>query len=154
VCQRTTHPGAGCVSLVRRPRPHPGKKRTRLDLAGVQAHLTRRAYRPDWTLTAYLGDTTRQVMLRIAAEVEDSYHPGERVPLDIRSPIPRFALETELAFDKWLAWRVSAVELHEAQEWFRKPSKADPDRWVPVFNPHAEGADRDQWPIVKGVPST
>jgi hypothetical protein len=52
-----------------------------------------------------------------------------------------------LSFDKWLAWRLQAVELHEAQEWYRKPGRDFP--WVPVFNPHALGADRDRWPIAK-----
>jgi hypothetical protein len=119
-----------------------------LTVADVDGILARRAYKPGWTLHAYLGDTTRDVILMISARVEDSYHPGRTVPLDIRYPVPDPALASELDFDKWMSWRLQQIEKHEAQEWYRKP-RADDLGWVPVFNPHAEGADRDQWPIVK-----
>jgi hypothetical protein len=122
-----------------------------LDLATVQDILARRAYRPGWTLTAYVGDTTRAIIVQITAEVEDSYNPGSTVPLDIRYPVPAPALASELDLDKWLAWRLGMIELHESAEWYRKPGRNFP--FVPVFNPHADGADRDQWPIVKREPA-
>ena len=114
----------------------------------VSAHLARRLYKPGWALNAYVGHTTRAVILRIGAQVEDSYHPGRYVPLDIRYPVPGPALASDLDLDKWLAWRLQQVEIHEAQEWYRKP-RLDGSGWVPVFNPHAEGADRDVYPIVE-----
>lgn len=117
-----------------------------LTLPDVVGILARRAYRPGWTLAAYLGDTTRDVIVKIAAPVEDSYHPGSQMPpLDIRFPVPDPALASELDFDKWMSWRLQQAEKHESQEWYRKPGRDFP--WVPVFNPHADGADRDQWPI-------
>jgi hypothetical protein len=119
-----------------------------LGVRQVNEIIVRRAYKPGWVFAAYLGDTTQQVMLMIGAQVEDSYNPGQTVPLDIRSPVPGFALASELAFDKWLAWRLQQVEIHEAQEWYRRPRR-NGEGWTPVFNPHAQGADRDQWPIVK-----
>lgn len=123
-----------------------------LDLAAVQELLARRRYRPGWTLRAYVGDTMRQVMLEISATVEDSYNPGSNAPLDIRWPIPAPALESELAFDKWAAWRLGQIELHESAEWYQRPGRDLP--WVPVFNPHLDGADRDRWPIVRRHPAT
>lgn len=119
-----------------------------MTLEDVQAHLKERAYRPGWAMTAYLGDTTQQIYVQIEAMVEDSYNPGGLVPLDIRSPIPRFALTDALALDKWLAWRLGQIEIHESAEWFRRP-RVNGDGWTAVFNPHRDGADRDQWPIVK-----
>ena len=118
-----------------------------LTVGEVAEILSHRAYRPGWTFQAYVGETTQAIILRIFAKVEDTYHPGSLTDLDIRSPVPRPALEDELAFDKWLAWRLQQAEVHESQEWYRKPGRDWP--WVPVFNPHADGADRDQWPITK-----
>jgi hypothetical protein len=122
----------------------------------VNGILRERAYRPGWTFTAYTGDTTRQVVLQILTTVQDSYQPGRTVPLEIYSPVPTY-IEDELAFDKWLAWRLQQAEVHESQEWYRRQvvrvgNSGTGDmvtKWVPVFNPHADGADRDQWPIIK-----
>lgn len=120
-----------------------------LTIADLNDLLDRRSYKPGWTFTIYEGDTTKQIFIRIHAVIEDSYNPGQQVALDIRSPIPGFALESELAFDKWLAWRLGVIELHESAEWYKRPHRQHPERMTPVFNPHADGADRDQWPIVK-----
>lgn len=119
-----------------------------LDADAVNEILSRRAYRPGWTFNAYVGDTTRWVHVEINAMVEDSYNPGQQTRLHIVSVVPPFILrEGELAFDKWLANRLQVVEVHESAEWYRKPGRDFP--WVPVFNPHRDGADRDRWPIVK-----
>jgi hypothetical protein len=119
-----------------------------MDLAAVQEHLARRAYRPGWSLEAYRGDTTGLVHIEITAEVENSYAPGSMVPLHIVSPVPPYALKDALALDKWISWRLQTVEIHESQEWYRRASR-DGERMVPVFNPHADGADRDRWPIIR-----
>lgn len=118
-----------------------------LQLNDVEDLLDERAYRPGWVFRVYEGHTTRQLMMAFQATMPDSYNPGKNVPLDIRSPVPRFALEDVLSFDKWFAWRLQQIEIHESQEWYRKPGQEH--EWVPVFNPHRDGADRDEWPIVK-----
>jgi hypothetical protein len=110
----------------------------------VNRILGQRAYRPGWQFRAYTGDTTRAVIVEVLATVEDSYRPGQTVPLEVYCPVPGY-VDTELAFDKWLAWRLQRLEVHESQEWYRKPGRDLP--MVPVFNPHRDGADRDQWPI-------
>jgi hypothetical protein len=130
-----------------------------LTLAQVQAQLALRRYRPGWEFRAYLGDTTGQVHIQISAQVENSYVPGTDVPLDIRWMVPPHALADELALDKAMSWRLQQIEIHESQEWYRKPGQPGPvevggltmtgTRLVPVFNPHRDGADRDEWPIVK-----
>lgn len=109
--------------------------------------LTRRAYRPGWTLTVHEGQTTREPIVRIySPEVPDSWNPGQMVPLDIFAAVPTQARDDELAFDRWLSWRLQRIEAHESQEWYRKPGRSYP--WVPVFDPHRDGADRDVWPVV------
>lgn len=120
-------------------------------VADVADLLAVRAYKRGWRLSVYEGQTRREPMLRIEATVDDAYNPGQDTPLDILSPIPDFALESELAFDKWLAWRLGEIERHEVYEWFRK-RRRDGSGWVAVFNPHREGADRDEWPIIKRMP--
>lgn len=118
-----------------------------LDVAAVQEILTRRAYRPGWTMAAYVGETTGLIHVEIDAMVEDSYNPGNQTRLHVVSPVPPYMLTSELDFDRWLAHRLIMVEVHESQEWYRKPGRDFPH--VPVFNPHANGADRDRWPIAK-----
>lgn len=118
-----------------------------LNADAVNEVLSRRAYKPGWTFRAYTGDTTRLVHVEIEAIVEDSYNPGQQTLLHVVSIVPPFSLSSEFEFDRWLAWRLQACELHEAQEWYRKPGKTRP--MVPVFDPHRDGADRDKWPIVK-----
>jgi hypothetical protein len=112
----------------------------------VNTILDQRAYRPGWQFRAYTGETTRAVIVEVLATVPDSYRPGLSVPLEVYCPVPAY-VDDELAFDKWLAWRLQRLEVHESQEWYRRPGRDQP--MVPVFNPHRDGADRDQWPIVK-----
>lgn len=113
----------------------------------VNEILARRAYRPGWTFSAYTGETTRAVIVEVLAKVEDSYHPGRTVPLEVYCPLPGY-VDDELAFDKWFAWRLQRLEIHESQEWYRQ-ARPDALGWQAVFNPHRDGADRDQWPIVE-----
>lgn len=118
-----------------------------LSVAELGDILSRRTYKPGWVLSVHEGQTTRAPIVRIYAEaVDDSWNPGQSVPLDIFAEVPTPARESELAFDKWLVWRLGRIEVHEAQEWFRRPGQAYP--WVPVFNPHRDGSDRDVWPVV------
>jgi hypothetical protein len=41
--------------------------------------------------------------------------------------------------DVWLQWRLNRIEIHEAREHLRRDGK-------PVFDPHREYGDRDEWP--------
>lgn len=118
----------------------------------VAVIVGRRVYKPGWVLGVYEGDLDGPHVV-IAARVEDSYRPGETAPLDVHAVVPDAALESELAFDKWLVWRLGQVEIHECREWYRR-TDAGPasDRVRPVFNPHRDGADRDRWPVVKREP--
>lgn len=90
-------------------------------------------YKPGWTITVY--ETEFQgIWLAVAAEVEDSYHPGDSVPLRIKSPIP--PMRSNADFLNWLRWRLERIEVHECHEWLRLK-----DDGKPLFDPHAEGAD-------------
>lgn len=120
---------------------------TVLDSVSVAEILTRRAYRPGWELSAYEGQTRRAPIVRIYAVVPDSYHPDGSTVLDVYSPVPDPALESELEFDKWLLWRLAEIERHECYEWYRRPRVSG--GWRPVINPHSEGADRDVFPVVE-----
>jgi hypothetical protein len=51
------------------------------------------------------------------------------VEVRIRSLIPPMASRWE--FERWLAWRLRLVEIHESREWFRRDGK-------PVFDPHVD----------------
>jgi hypothetical protein len=114
------------------------------ELAGL---LSERRYRQGWALTVHEGQTSGEAIVRIyAPEVPDSWNPGRSVPLDIFAVVPEPARDDVLSFDRWLSWRLQRIEAHEAQEWYRKPGRDFP--WVPVFDPHRAGADRDVWPIV------
>jgi hypothetical protein len=125
-------------------RPAPGRRsstgRLMLTLADVQARLAELTYRPGWDITAYQG-AFEGPRLRISALVPDSYNPGSTVPLDIRVPLPVQAWDTVGQFDRWLLWRLQAVEVHECMEWLHGPDGR------PLFDPHREHADRDD-PLV------
>lgn len=105
-----------------------------VDTVTLQRHIRLRQYKPGWTLTVYEGEFEGQ-HLRIRADVENSYHPGETVPLDIHTPIPPMPSLTY--FDRWLLARLIRIETHEAMEWYRDADGR------PIYNPHRDGADRD-----------
>lgn len=105
-----------------------------LTIAETQAHLAKLTYKPGWSFSAYEGLFEGHHIV-IRTNVEDSYHPGEKVTLDIRSPLPPF--QDILDLEHWLIWRLSIIETHEAREWLQKDGK-------PIFDPHADFAERDE----------
>jgi hypothetical protein len=103
-----------------------------LTRSDVEDILTSVTYKPGWTFELY--DTEAQgTWLCVHADVENSYHPGETVPLHIRSPLPPCADED--AFLAWLRWRLERIEIHECHEWLKRDGK-------PMWDPHADGADQ------------
>jgi hypothetical protein len=107
-----------------------------LTIPEMQAHLEKRKFRPGWTVEVYQGlwEGPHAVF---RAEVPDAYDPSsEPVVLDIRSAIPPM-LTTE-QFDYWLQWRMNIIDSHEGREFF-----INIDTGRPVFDPHAEFAERD-----------
>lgn len=110
-----------------------------MDLTAAQAHLARVRYRPGWTFELYQGDFEGP-HLRIRADVENSYRPGQTVALDIHSPVPLAVIADPAGLLRYLAWRLQIVESHEMREWLRLDGAV-------VFDPHAPDANRD-WPAI------
>lgn len=104
-----------------------------LTVAELQQHLTRISYRPGWAFEVREGRWEGHHIV-VHAKVEDAYHPGEFVPLDIHSALPR--MDSLGQFENWLADRLARIEVHEMREWLRRDGTA-------IFDPHADGADRD-----------
>jgi hypothetical protein len=98
------------------PYPH-----TLADLVG------RLHYRPGWTFA--LRDLERDpasthgaaaggLTLVVYADVNDTYHPDRRRPVNHYFPVPA-ATFNEQSWLRWLLDRALDVERHEACEWFR-----------------------------------
>jgi hypothetical protein len=94
----------------------------------LQDQVGEYAYRPGWRLIVR-EDEFEGAALWILADLDNSYRPGETVEVRIRSLIPPMVSRWE--FERWLAWRLRLVEIHESREWFRRDGK-------PVFDPHAD----------------
>jgi hypothetical protein len=105
-----------------------------LTTAQIQTELARITYRQGWTLTAYDGAFEGQ-HLAIRAVLPNAYRPTETVTVDVHSTLPPIPDVDYL--HRWLIWRICRIESHEAREFFRVDGK-------PLFDPHAEHADRDQ----------
>lgn len=93
-------------------------------LAGLVERLR---YRDGWTFN--LRDMERDpadthgaaaggLTLVVYADVNDTYHPDRRRPVNHYFPVPA-ATFNERAWLRWLLDRVLDVERHEACEWFR-----------------------------------
>lgn len=104
-----------------------------LTVSELQEHVKKLTYKPGWNLRVYEG-LFEGAHFVVRAVMEDSYHPGQKVTLDIHSMLPPM-LDTD-AFENWIIWRLGRIEVHEAREWFKRDGK-------PVFDPHAEYAERD-----------
>jgi hypothetical protein len=105
----------------------------------VNTILDQRAYRPGWQFRAYTGETTRAVIVEVLATVPDSYRPGLSVPLEVYCPVPAY-VDDELTFDKWLAWRLQRLEVHES------PGVVPPPRPRPADGPRVQPAPRRRRP--------
>lgn len=99
----------------------------------LRTHLARITYKPGWSLELREGRWEGQHLV-ITTVVEDAFKPGEKVTLDVHSPIPH--MHSFDQFDEWLMWRLWRIESHEMREWFKRDGKV-------VSSPHADGADRD-----------
>lgn len=112
---------------------------THIGFAEMRTFLGTVVYKPGWNFEVY--ETRAQgIWVAITAEVEDSYHPGQSVPLRIKSPVPPMKSTDE--FLDWLRWRLERIEVHECHEWFRWVGTVHGEReMVPFFDPHADGAD-------------
>jgi hypothetical protein len=105
-----------------------------LSTADLQAELERVSYKPGWEFRAYDGAWHGQ-HLQIRCEVENTYRPGETVPLDIHVVLVG-GFESPAQFHRWLLKRIVEAEVHEAREFFKVDGQI-------VFDPHVDGADRD-----------
>jgi hypothetical protein len=112
---------------------------THIGLPEMSSYLSHIEYKPGWSIKVY--ETPAQgVWIKFHANVEDSYHPGKMVELDIKSPVPPMKSTDE--FLEWLRWRLERIEVHECHEWLRWKSLVHGAvETVPLFNPHADGAD-------------
>lgn len=101
-----------------------------LSTAELAALVERVSYKPGWRLVVREPDPVQGAYLSVHAELENSYRPGETVPLHIHSPIPSLAKADDAAFLTWLADRLKMIETHELLEWL----KLDGEPWI---DPHA-----------------
>lgn len=89
--------------------------------------------RDGWEMDVY--ETAHQgIWWRLTAEVDDSYNPGQKTTLRVKSPLPPMHSMSE--FLEWVLWRLERIYIHECHEELR---------WVdsgkPIFDPHGEDAD-------------
>lgn len=111
-------------------------------LAAFEALVERISYRPGYILRV----THRPPMLRVVAELDDSYHPGQRLEVAMHFPVPDFLLEqwgiraapgavhAEGEMVRWVRRALGWHELHERDEWLRLDG-------MRPFDPHADDPD-------------
>ena len=103
-----------------------------MTLDQMRSHLAAVSYMPGWTLELVEGSLMDEGhQLRVRAEVANAYRPNESVPLDIWTYLP--PMDTPAQFDRWLAWRLSRIQIHEGLEWLQRNGK-------PIFDPHEVNA--------------
>lgn len=102
-----------------------------MDAKFIIDEVSRMDWRPGWKLEAYMTEH-QGLWFRASGMVDDAFVEGERVVLDIKSPIPPMRDSRQLA--DWVLWRLERIDVHECQEWFRVGG----EQW---FDPHAPGAD-------------
>lgn len=99
-----------------------------LQVPEIRALLAEIEYMPGWTFEVDSGPW-EGIQLIIRANLPDSYNPGERIQIGIRSYMPPL-LSIE-QFDRWMVWRLERIASHEVREFYRRDGK-------PVFDPHTE----------------
>lgn len=97
-----------------------------LNRAGLQFELNRITYKPGWRLSLF-DHPYEGVWLRIETTLPDSRNPLSNVDLRIDSAIPPITDPAD--FHRWLHWRLTRIEIHEACEWFKVDGH-------PPYNPH------------------
>jgi hypothetical protein len=96
--------------------------------AEIREHLAGLTYKPGWAWTLE-EDEWEGPYVRFLVDVPDAYAPTETVTLGINSWLP--PVDTREQLDKWLAWRIARIEIHESLEFLRREGR-------PVFDPHAQ----------------
>jgi hypothetical protein len=91
-----------------------------LSAAEVRDVVETLTYRPGWAMSLYL-DPHEGLHVAIEAEVDDAYHPGQMIHLDIHSALPPFADED--AVEQWMLWRLERIGSHEVREWLRRDGR-------------------------------
>jgi hypothetical protein len=107
-----------------------------LTLDQIRAHLGARTYWPGWSIRVDDGGWEGPKVV-IGATVDDAYHPGEQVTLDIHTYLPPQPTVADL--DRWVVWRLARIAVHEVLEGWRD------DAGRPVFDPHADGYDHNPY---------
>src|SRR5947199_383361 len=102
-----------------------------LTLQDIQRYLETLTFMPEWSITAWQHEFEGN-WITFNGTVEDSYHPGSSVVLDIHAPLPPIPDEDYLA--RWIEDRLARVFRHEVREWLKKDG-------VVLFDPHAPGAN-------------
>ncbi len=84
-----------------------------LTYAEVRDIVARFTYRAGWRLETY-EDPHEGLAIAITTEVEDAYHPGHTIVLDIHSYMP--PMRDRQAVLDWLLWRLERIASHEVRE--------------------------------------
>lgn len=97
-----------------------------------ETFLKRFTYKPGWEFIYEYDIDRNQHFVMVSMRVEDSYHPGNIIPVSIRHRLPRGLSpdDQEDYCDHYLRTMVQDLEMHELDEWFKKDGKL-------VNDPHA-----------------
>lgn len=106
-----------------------------LSVKEINDHLALLSYKPGWKFTAYQGRWEGMHVV-ITTVVDDAFKPGEKVTLDVNCFLSHNDIESTDTLEKWLAYRLARIEVHEMREFLKKAGKV-------IDSPHAEFADRD-----------
>lgn len=105
-----------------------------LTTAQIQEHLASVTYKPGWRFEAYEGQWEGQHLVITASVLDAEAEAEVYTLLNVHSMLP--PLSDIDALNRWLLWRLSRLEVHEAREFFRVNGEV-------VFDPHAPDAERD-----------
>lgn len=104
-----------------------------LTLKEMQDRLNEMTYLPQYEMKIYQG-RFEGAHFHLTANVPDYIDKGKFTILDIHSSLP--AMESISQLDNWVVDRLIRIASHEVREALQIGGK-------PIFNPHAEGADKD-----------
>jgi hypothetical protein len=108
-----------------------------LTIEKLKERVNQFIYRPGWTMEVYEG-AFEGPMLHVRTVEDDTTKPGEKLEIDVFSPIPPM-LSIE-QFDLFIHWRLKRIEIHESMEFLRLKSNGRA-----VFYPHL--SDRNTYNI-------
>lgn len=103
-----------------------------LSVAELAAHLRRITYKPGWKLSVREGGW-EGTHFRLVATLPNSYGAG-RITIGVDSMVP--PMESVEQFERWIAWRLGRIEVHEMREFLKRDGEV-------IFDPHAPGAHED-----------